>query len=210
MDKDNKSIITKEAMKQCLEEIDVDVSNEQLKQLFDSIDENGSGLIEYQEFIRNACDIKKLMSESNLKNVFHAICGDKDIMTGEDIKKFVFHDSIVHEQTLNEYFEQIGMKIEDNVNFEDFFNMIKNNTKLKEKEDTKIKYKKTESKYTFKGPVIMEDEEKVEDEDGAMSPRKKYKEDEDEEEENGGNKENGEIKINGISKNYNEDDKNGK
>ena len=209
MDKDNKSIITKEAMKQCLEEIDVDVSNEQLKQLFDSIDENGSGLIEYQEFIRNACDIKKLMSESNLKNVFHAICGDKDIMTGEDIKKFVFHDSIVHEQTLNEYFEQIGMKIEDNVNFEDFFNMIKNNTKLKEKEDTKIKYKKTESKYTFKGPVIMEDEEKVEDEDGAMSPRKKYKEDEDEEEENGGNKENGEIKINGISKNYNEDDKNG-
>ena len=49
----------------------------------------------------------------------------------------------------------------------------------------------------------------MEDEDGAMSPRKKYKEDEDEEEENGGNKQNGEVKINGISKNYNEDDNNG-
>ena len=101
MDKDNNSIITKEAMKQCLDEIDVDISNEQLQQLFYVIDENG-GLIEYQQFIRNACDIKALMTESNLKNVFHAICGDKDIMTGEDIKKFVFHDSLVHEQTLNE------------------------------------------------------------------------------------------------------------
>ena len=171
--------------------------------MFDGIGENGSGLIEYQEFIRNACNIKTLMSESNLKNVFHAICGDKDIMTGEDIKKFVFHDSIVHEQNLNEYFEQIGKKIEDNINFEDFFNMIKNNTKLKEKEEAKPKSKKTESKYSFKGLVIMEDEEKIEDEDGAMSPRKKYKEDEDEVEENG------EVKINGISKNYNEDDNNG-
>ena len=75
----------------------------ELKQIFDSIDGNGIGLIEYQEFIRNACDFKTLMNESNLKNVFHPICDDKDIMSGEDIKKFVFHDSAVHEQTLNEW-----------------------------------------------------------------------------------------------------------
>ena len=223
MDKDNKSIITKEAVKQCLDEIDVDITDEELKHIFDSIDENGSGLIEYQEFIRNACDIKTLMSESNLKNVFHAICGDKDIMSGEDIKKFVFHDSVVHEQTLNEYFDQIGMKYEENVNFDDFFNMIKNNCKLKEKDEGKAKAKLQESRYAFKGPVIVEDEEKVEDEDGENSPRKKYKIDqegdinsrkkykEDEnEEENGGNKGSGEIIFNGISKNYtNEDDNNG-
>ena len=40
---------------------------------------------------------------NQIENVYHAICGDKDIMSGEDIKKFVFHDSVVHEQTLNEY-----------------------------------------------------------------------------------------------------------
>jgi len=215
LDKENKGIITLDAIKQCLEEIDVEISDEQLKQIFDSIDQDGSGVIEYQEFIRNACDIKKLMSEPNLKNVFHSICGDKEIMTGEDIKRFVFHDSVVHEQTLNEYFDQIGMKLEDSIKFDDFFNMIKNNTKFggkekeKEKDEGRIKHKKHESRYAFKGPVI--DEEKADEEDGAISPRKKYREDEDEEEEeNGGKKENGEVKINGIEKNYlNEDDKNG-
>ena len=194
LDKENKGIITKDSIKECLEEIDIEISDEELKKVFDKIDENGSGLIEYQEFIRNACDIKKLMTESNLKNVFHSICGDKDIMTGEDIKKFVFHDSVVHEQTLKEYFDQLGMKKEDNINFDDFSNMIKNNCKLGGKEDVKIKHKKQESRYAFKGPVIEENEE----EDGAVSPRKKFKEDE---EENGGVQENGEVKINGIDKN---------
>ena len=214
LDKENKSIITKEAMKQCLEEIDINITDEELQQIFDRIDEDGSGLIEYQEFIRNACDVKTLMSESNLKNVFHGICGDKEIMTGEDIKKFVFHDSVVHEQTLNEYFDQIGMKIEDSITFDEFSDMIKNNTKLKggkekekakeeekEKEEEKGKHKRHESRYAFKGPVI--DEEKDEEE-GANSYRKQYKEDE---EENGGQKENGEVKINGIEKKYlNEED----
>ena len=148
-------------MKQCLDEVDVYIFNEQLQQLFDRIDENGSDLIEYQEFIRNACDIKTLMSESNLKHVFHAICGDKDIMTGEDIKKFVFHDSIVHEQTLNKYFEQIGMKIENNVNFEDFFNMIKINTKLMEKVETKPKSKKKNQNKHLKVPLLWKMKKKL-------------------------------------------------
>ena len=181
LDKDNKSIITKEAIKETLEEININISDEKLQEIFNSIDENGSGLIEYQEFIRNACDIQKLMTESNLKNVFHAICGDKEIMSGEDIKKFVFHDLVVHEQTLNEYFAQIGVSIDSNITFDDFFKMIKNNTKLGGQEEVKSKHKKKESKYSFKGPVIEEGDE----EDGDISPRRKPMEN-NEEQENGG------------------------
>ena len=162
LDKENKSIITKDAIKECLEEINVNINDDELQKIFDSIDENGSGLIEYQEFIRNACDVKTLMSESNLKNVFHAICGDREIMTGEDIKKFVFHDSLVHEQTLKEFFDQIGMKMEDTLTFDDFFNMIKNNTKFNNKNEDKGKYKRAESRYAFKGPVIEEKEDEEE------------------------------------------------
>jgi calcium-dependent protein kinase len=194
MDKGNKSIITKESVKECLEEINVNISDDDLNNIFNSIDENGSGLIEYQEFIRSACDIKQLMNESNLKNVFHAICGDREIMTGEDIKKFVFHDAIVHEHTLNEYFDQIGMKIEDTLTFDDFYNMIKNNTKYKD--ENKGKYKRAESRYAFKGPVI---EEKDDEEDGGNSPRKHYREDE----QNGGlfnaNLNNGSEKLNTVA-----------
>ena len=194
LDQDNKGIITKESIKKCLEEINVDVSDEELKNIFEKIDEDGSGSIEYQEFVRNACDIKQLMTEENLKNVFVTICGDKDFMTAEDMKKFVFQDSVVHEQTLNDYYNQLGINAEDKVSFEDFSKMIKNNCKFGGKEE-KPKHKRQESRYAFKGPVI---EEHVEEE-GEVTPRKKFKEDEDEGKEvNGGVKENGEVKNNGV------------
>ena len=66
-------------------------------------------MIEYKEFVRNACDIKQLMIEGNLKNVFIAICGDKDFISAEDMKKFVFQDSVIHEQTLHDYYNQLGI-----------------------------------------------------------------------------------------------------
>ena len=210
MDKEGKGVITKESMKNSLEEINVPITDEEIQKLFDNIDEDGSGVIEYQEFLRNVCNVQNLMSESNLRNVFHHVCGDKNVMTGEDVKRFVFHDEKVNENVLKEYFEEVGMKMEDTITFEEFFEMIKNNTKAKRTEEAndkdktkdinKMKYKKKESKYAFKGPVI--DEVKAEEEEvGESSPRnrKTYKEDE-ELGENGGIKENGEIKLNGIEK----------
>ena len=171
LDKDGKGIITKEIMKKSLEEIGIDISDEDLQKVFDDIDEDGSSFIEYQEFIRNTCDIKKLINEPNLKNVFHVICGEKDLMTGQDIKNFVFHDSIVREETLKEYFDSFGMKFEDSIGFDDFFKMIKNNQKLGKNEKNK--------KFEFKGVVI---DEKAE------------------EEENGGNIDNEEVVENGSGK----------
>ena len=97
-------------------------------------------------------------------------------MNWEDIKKSVLHDSVVHEQTLNEYFDQIDMKYEKNLTFDDLINMLKNTCKLKEKDEGKTRAKKQESRYIFKGPVIVEDEE------GENRPMKRYKYIEDENE----------------------------
>ena len=171
LDKDGKGIITKDIMKKSLEEIGVDITDEDLQKVFDEIDEDGSSFIEYQEFIRNTCDINKLINEPNLKNVFHVICGEKELMTGQDIKNFVFHDSIVRDETLKEYFDSFGMKFEDSIGFDDFFKMIKNNQKLGKTEKNK--------KFEFKGVVI---DEKAE------------------EEENGGNIDNEEVVENGSGK----------
>jgi Ca2+-binding EF-hand superfamily protein len=159
MDKDGKNAVGKEDMRQALEEIDIKINEEELDKIFETVDENGTGLIEYQEFIRNACDIKKLLSESNLKNVFHAICGDKNLMSGEDIKKFIFHDAKINEQALKEYFDSFGMKYESSIDFDDFCRMIKKNKKYAPK-----KKKKRKSKYEFKGPVIDEAEKEEEQE----------------------------------------------
>ena len=171
LDKDGKGIITKDIMKKSLEEIGIDITDEDLQKVFDDIDEDGSSFIEYQEFIRNTCDINKLINEPNLKNVFHVICGEKELMTGQDIKNFVFHDSIVRDETLKEYFDSFGMKFEDSIGFDDFFKMIKNNQKLGKTEKNK--------KFEFKGVVI---DEKAE------------------EEENGGNIDNEEVVENGSGK----------
>ena len=173
MDKDGKNAITKEAVKKCFKEINIKISNKKLQKIFDCADDNGTGFIEYQEFIRNACDIKNLLSESNLKNAFHAICGDKEKMSGEDIKNFIFHDSNVHEQTLKEYFEQFGMKYEDSIDFQDFYTMIKKNKKL----GYNKKMKKKESKYAFKGIVIDEVDEEDDGEETNRVNEKDNKED---------------------------------
>ena len=177
MDKDGKNAITKEAMKDCLDEINIKITDEELQRVFDSVDDNGSGYIEYHEFIRNACDIKSLLSESNLRNAFHSISGNKETITGEDIKKFIFHDSIVEEETLKEYFEQFGMKYGDTIIFDEFFNMIKRNKKLRHHEKRKKNIKKKESKYIFKGPVINEELGEEEYEEDTKKDEKKEKED---------------------------------
>ena len=164
LDKDGKGIISKETMKEGLEEIGININDEELKKIFNEIDEDGSEFIEYQEFIRNTCDLKKLINEANLKNVFNVICGDKDFMNGQDIKNFVFHDAIVQEETLKEYFDSFGMKFEDTIGFDEFYNMIKNNQKLgKNEKNQKIEKSK---KYEYKGDTI--DEKNEEEENGAF------------------------------------------
>ena len=176
MDKDGKNSIAKNDLKQTLEEIDIKISDEELNKIFETVDENGTGFIEYQEFLRNACDIKTLLSEKNVKNVFHAICGDKNLMSGEDIKRFVFHGAKIKEEALKEYFDSFGMKYETSIDFDEFYRMIKKNKKYAPK-----KKKKKKSKYLFEGPVIDEDEK---EEEAQSNDDVKEENDGDNEEEN--------------------------
>ena len=219
MDKEGKNAITKEAMKQCLEEININITDENLDDIFNSVDENATGFIEYQEFIRNACDINVLLTEGNLKNVFMLITLDKDLMTGEDIKKFIFHDAVVDEKALEEYFDSFGMKYENSIKFEEFYDMIKKNKKLNKKKKSKSS-KKRPSKYEFKGPVIDEaqkEEEEQESDDmkknheingeGDDGDNEEEKENEDEKEEKSNGKEDDKNNKNGeINGNNNNND----
>ena len=52
MNKDGKNAISKEQMKECLEEINLNISDKQLDEAFESVDDNGTGYIEYQEFYK--------------------------------------------------------------------------------------------------------------------------------------------------------------
>ena len=151
IDEDENNKISKEEIKNCLDEINIEIPDDKFDEIFNSIDEDNTGSLEYQEFIRNACKINRILTKSNIKNVFYTISQGKDKINGEDIKEFVFHDQEINDKTLEEYFSSFGMKFDDTIGFNDFYYIIKNNLKLGEKKTKK------KSKYHYEGPIINEE-----------------------------------------------------
>ena len=154
IDKEDKNALSKDALKKCLNEINIHLSDEEFNKIFKLLDANKSDFIEYQEFLRAACDKNALLSEDNLKNAFLALSGgeEKEFITGEDIKKFIFRDSVIKEEILIEYLEQFGMKKEEKINFEQFCDIMKNNKKLHEEkidEDEKEEQINRKKNYIF-------------------------------------------------------------
>ena len=134
IDKEGKNALSKENLKECLNEIGIDLPEEQLDVDFKILDANQSNAIEYQEFLRAACDRNALLTEENLRNTFLALSGreGKEFINGEDIKKFFFKDLNIQDEILNEYLEQFGMKKEKTMNFEQFSDILKYDEKLRE------------------------------------------------------------------------------
>ena len=142
VDKEEKNSITKKELKTSLKEINIDLPEELINNIFALLDSNQNDILEYQEFLRAACDKKSILIDNNLKNTFLAINGgeEKEFITSNDIKKFIFRDSKVEEKVFNEYLAEFGMKKDDKISFEQFCNMIRKDKKLNEednKEDNK-------------------------------------------------------------------------
>ena len=136
IDKEEKNQITKKDLKITLNEINIDLPEEQFDNIFKILDSNQNDIIEYQEFLRAMCDKDLLLTEENLKNTFLALCcgEEKEFITSEDIKKFIFKDSIIKEQSFNDFLRQFGMRKNDKMNFQQFYDIIKNDKKLHEGE----------------------------------------------------------------------------
>ena len=132
MDKDEKNALSKENIKEGFKEINIELSSEELDDIFKILDANQTNKVEYQEFLRAACDKKTLLTEDNLKNAFLALKGgeEKDYIIKDDIKKFIFHDLVIPEEIFNEYLEQFGMKKDDKIYFKQFCDLLQNNAKL--------------------------------------------------------------------------------
>ena len=103
------------------------------------LDSDGSNLIEYQEFLRATCDKKLLFSDENLKAVFGVIDKDrKGYATSEDIQRFVFGNNkkSINRSTIKGCTAQIGMKKDSKLTYEQFCEMIRNNTCLPNDEES--------------------------------------------------------------------------
>ena len=133
MDTGNKNKLTMEDFKKAFSEAHLMVSTYELKKIMNILDSDGSNLIEYQEFLRAICDKKSLFKDENLKAVFGVIDKDKKgyIIT-DDVERFVLgNKKSVNRSTIKWCTAQIGMKKDTQMTFEQFCEIIRNNTTLK-------------------------------------------------------------------------------
>lgn len=132
LDRDNKNKLAINDFQAGFREAHIMVSKYELKNIMNFLDTDGSGLIEYQEFLRATCDKKLLFKDENLKAVFGIIDKDKKgYATSGDIQKFVLGTkNSVNRNTIKGCIAQIGMKKNSILSFEQFCDIIRNNSIL--------------------------------------------------------------------------------
>ena len=105
------------------------VSEEYLQnfdKIFDLIDGENHGYIEYEEFLRAALDKKVILSEENIKNAFHFFDKDNNGFISKEQMKSFFKDPYINlnEQIYNHIFEEIDINRDGKIDFQEFRNMM--------------------------------------------------------------------------------------
>ena len=128
-DGNNKFLITKENFSKTIREVTNNYSEEEINDLFNKLDENKSGIIEYEELVRGFSDREKLLNEKNMKEAFNFFDKDKNgYINWEEISKVVFQNKKMPKFFMKQFLEEIDQEKGKDVNitFEDFCKIIKN------------------------------------------------------------------------------------
>ena len=107
-------LITKDTFISRMEKVFKGLSKEEIGELFDSIDQNKTGNIEYEELIRALTDKEKLLNEKNLREAFKFF--DKDgsgSITWNEIAEIVYPEGKIPENTIKEFLNEIGEQDEN-------------------------------------------------------------------------------------------------
>ena len=129
IDKKSSGIIKKDDIKKAFQENNLEIDEDNLKNIFDILDSDSNGYIEYQEFLRALVDKENLFSENNLKQVFELFDKDKSGQITWDDLYGIFYQSEnknINEEIIQKFLEEINMKKEDSINFEQFSKIMKN------------------------------------------------------------------------------------
>ena len=115
-------LITKDTFVPKMEKIFKGLTKNEIEELFDSIDENETGNIEYEELIRALTDKEKLLSDKNLKEAFDFFDKDKNgSISWNEIAQVIYPNGDVPKNIMKEFMEEIGQKDENKeMTFEEF------------------------------------------------------------------------------------------
>ena len=104
-----------------------DLDKKEIEELFNSIDENESGNIEYEELIRALADKEKLLNDKNLKEAFNFFDKDNNgSISWNEIAEIVYPEGKIPKNTIKEFLNEIGQKDENmEIDFYQFKKILK-------------------------------------------------------------------------------------
>ena len=105
-----------------------ELNKKEIEDLFNNIDENETGNIEYEELIRALTDKEKLLTDKNLKEAFAFF--DKDSngsISWNEIAEIVYPEGKIPKNTIKEFLKEIGQKDENmEIDYLEFKKILKN------------------------------------------------------------------------------------
>ena len=115
-----------------------DISDKEFDEIMKNIDQDKSGQISIEEFLRATINYENLISEKNLKYAFDYF--DKDhsgFLSKDEIKEVLglIDDSDESNKIVNDIFKEVDLNGDGQISFEEFKIMMENNQKLILKND---------------------------------------------------------------------------
>ena len=131
IDKNNDGLIKRDefsdGLKFLFKEQGQDVDEEMLEDFFRIIDADGSGDIEYEEFVRAAVDKKKFLDDTILKFAFDFFDKDKSgKITLEEVKEIFQQNKEFPEQDFQMIIDQVDNNSDGMIDFNEFKEMMTN------------------------------------------------------------------------------------
>lgn len=123
MDKNNDGMLSKEEIAEGYEEhFGMSIDDEELDRMFDAIDTDGNGTIDYSEFLMATMNEQQLMSKEKLKQAFKMF--DKDgsgTISKDEIKEALGSSS---EELVSKIVSEVDIDGDGEITFEEFEKMM--------------------------------------------------------------------------------------
>ena len=115
-------LITKETFVNRFQKVFKNLNKEEIENIFNSLDQNETGNIEYEELIRALSDRQKLLSNKNLGEAFKFFDKDNNgFITWNEIAEIIYPEGKIPENIMKEFLDEIGQNDEHmKIDFYDF------------------------------------------------------------------------------------------
>ena len=126
-DENQRYLITKDTFVNYMKKYCKDFSEKEILQLYNELDQNGSGTIEYEELMRALCNKEKLLCEKNLINAFNFF--DKDNsgqISLDEVADVVYQGKEMPEDVVKDFLEEFGKNENDTtIDYNEFVKIIR-------------------------------------------------------------------------------------